>query len=59
MAQFGFINHSFQCDPCQLILSLEKRLIEVNETLKKFRESFLEKTADLDALQRKTDDQVR
>lgn len=43
----------------QLILSLEKRLMEVNGTLQKVRDGFLEKSADLEALQRKADDQVR
>lgn len=43
----------------QLILSLEKRLTELSETLKKVRDGFLEKSADLEALQRKADDQVR
>lgn len=43
----------------QLILSLEKRLLELNETLQKVRDGFMEKSADLEALQRTADDQVR
>lgn len=43
----------------QLILSLEKRLMELNETLQKVRDGFMEKSADLEALQRTADDQVR
>uniref|UniRef100_A0A3B4G6X8 Kinesin-like protein n=1 Tax=Pundamilia nyererei TaxID=303518 RepID=A0A3B4G6X8_9CICH len=35
-----------------LILSLEKRLMELNETLQKVRDGFMEKSADLEALQR-------
>lgn len=42
----------------QLILSLEKRLVELSETLKKVRDGFLEKSADLAALQRQSDGQV-
>ncbi len=43
----------------QLIVSLEKRLIQLSDTLQKVRDSFMEKSADLEALQRKADDQVR
>lgn len=43
----------------QLILSLEKRLMELNETLQKVRDGFMEKSDDLEALQRTADDQVR
>lgn len=43
----------------QLILSLEKRLMELSETLQKVRDGFLEKSADLEALQKKFDDQVK
>ncbi|GAA6219427.1 kinesin-like protein KIF20A isoform X2 [Lates japonicus] len=46
-------------DKQQLILSLEKRLVELSETLKKVRDGFLEKSADLAALQRKSDDQTK
>uniref|UniRef100_A0A3B4TNE1 Kinesin-like protein n=1 Tax=Seriola dumerili TaxID=41447 RepID=A0A3B4TNE1_SERDU len=46
-------------DKQQLILSLEKRLMELSETLQKVRDGFLEKSADLDALHRKSDDQMR
>ncbi|XP_045920746.1 kinesin-like protein KIF20A isoform X2 [Micropterus dolomieu] len=46
-------------DKQQLILSLEKRLMEVNGTLQKVRDGFLEKSADLEALQRKADDQMK
>lgn len=43
----------------QLILSLEKRLMELSETLENVRDGFLEKSADLEALQKKSDDQVK
>ena len=43
----------------QLILSLEERLMELTVTLQDVRDSFLEKSADLDVLQKKADDQVR
>ncbi|XP_063339311.1 kinesin-like protein KIF20A [Pelmatolapia mariae] len=46
-------------DKQQLILSLEKRLMELNETLQKVRDGFLEKSADLEALQRTADDQKK
>ncbi|XP_070784565.1 kinesin-like protein KIF20A [Enoplosus armatus] len=46
-------------DKQQLILSLEKRLMELSETLQKIRDGFLEKSADLEALQRKADDQKK
>ncbi|XP_071341857.1 kinesin-like protein KIF20A isoform X2 [Trachinotus anak] len=46
-------------DKQQLILSLEKRLMELSETLEKVRDGFLEKSADLEALQRKYEDQTK
>ncbi|KAF3703365.1 Kinesin-like protein KIF20A Kinesin-like protein 174 [Channa argus] len=46
-------------DKQQLILSLEKRLMELSETLQKVRDGFLEKCAELEALQRKFDDQMK
>ncbi|XP_005744921.1 kinesin-like protein KIF20A isoform X1 [Pundamilia nyererei] len=46
-------------DKQQLILSLEKRLMELNETLQKVRDGFMEKSADLEALQRTADDQKK
>ncbi|XP_068565617.1 kinesin-like protein KIF20A [Cebidichthys violaceus] len=46
-------------DKQQLILSLEKRLMELSETLQKIRDGFLEKSADLEVLQRKWDDQTQ
>ncbi|XP_044033321.1 kinesin-like protein KIF20A isoform X2 [Siniperca chuatsi] len=46
-------------DKQQLILSLEKRLMDLSETLQKVRDGFLEKSADLEALQRKADDQTK
>ncbi|XP_042255773.1 kinesin-like protein KIF20A [Thunnus maccoyii] len=46
-------------DKQQLILSLEKRLMDLSETLQKVRDGFLEKSADVEALQRKTDDQKK
>ncbi|XP_070709343.1 kinesin-like protein KIF20A [Pempheris klunzingeri] len=46
-------------DKQQLILSLEKRLMELSGTLQKIRDGFLEKSADLEALQRKADDQTK
>ncbi|KAG7525612.1 kinesin KIF20A [Solea senegalensis] len=45
-------------DKQQLILSLERRLMELSETLKKVRDGFLEKSADLEALQRKSDGEI-
>lgn len=42
----------------QLILSLEKRLMEVSETLEKVGKGFVEKSAEVEALQIKSDDQV-
>ncbi|XP_074477981.1 kinesin-like protein KIF20A isoform X1 [Sebastes fasciatus] len=46
-------------DKQQLILSLEKRLKELSETLLKVRDGFLEKSAELEVLQRKADDQTK
>ncbi|KAA8579313.1 hypothetical protein FQN60_007103 [Etheostoma spectabile] len=46
-------------DKQQLILSLETRLMEVSETLEKIRDGFLEKSADLELLQRRGDDQTK
>ncbi|XP_069007202.1 kinesin-like protein KIF20A [Embiotoca jacksoni] len=46
-------------DKQQLILSLEKRLMELSETLQKVRNSFLEKVSDLEALQTKAEDQKK
>ncbi|AWP20905.1 putative kinesin-like protein KIF20A isoform 5 [Scophthalmus maximus] len=46
-------------DKQQLILSLEKRLMDLSETLQKIRDGFLEKSADLEALQMKSDDQKK
>ncbi|CAK6951990.1 kinesin-like protein KIF20A [Scomber scombrus] len=46
-------------DKQQLIVSLEKRLMDLSETLQNIRDGFLEKSADLEALQRKTDDQTK
>ncbi|XP_078137018.1 kinesin-like protein KIF20A [Sander vitreus] len=46
-------------DKQQLILSLEKRLMEISETLQKIRDGFLEKSADLEVLQRRCDDQTK
>uniref|UniRef100_H2LL22 Kinesin-like protein n=1 Tax=Oryzias latipes TaxID=8090 RepID=H2LL22_ORYLA len=43
----------------QLILSLEKRLMELNKTLKNVTEKFLEKSTDLEAQHRKSDDQAK
>lgn len=43
----------------QLIVSLEKRLIELTETLEKIRDGFLDKSADVELLQKRVDDQVR
>lgn len=44
--------------PGQLIVSLERRLIELGETLEKVRDDFLDKSADLEVLQKKANDQV-
>ncbi|KAM6971611.1 kinesin-like protein KIF20A [Tautogolabrus adspersus] len=46
-------------DKQQLILSLERRLMELSDTLQKVRDGFLEKSADLEVLQRKADDQSK
>uniref|UniRef100_A0A3Q2DTR6 Kinesin-like protein n=1 Tax=Cyprinodon variegatus TaxID=28743 RepID=A0A3Q2DTR6_CYPVA len=46
-------------DKQELILSLEKRLIDLSQTLEDIRVGFLEKSADLEALQKKADEQVR
>ncbi|KAK9528015.1 hypothetical protein VZT92_014519 [Zoarces viviparus] len=46
-------------DKEQLIVSLEKRLMELSETLQKVRDGFLEKSADLEVLQTKWDDQTK
>ncbi|KAM7370122.1 hypothetical protein PAMP_011402 [Pampus punctatissimus] len=46
-------------DKQQLILSLEKRLVDLSKTLQQVRDGFLEKSAQLEALQRKTDDQTK
>ncbi|XP_037311862.2 kinesin-like protein KIF20A [Pungitius pungitius] len=46
------------CEDKQLlILSLEKRLIDLSQTLEKVRDAFLEKSAALEVLQKKCDDQ--
>ncbi|XP_030612665.1 kinesin-like protein KIF20A isoform X2 [Archocentrus centrarchus] len=47
------------CEDKQVILSLEKRLMELNETLEKIRDGFLEKLADLEALQKTSADLQR
>ncbi|XP_024861473.1 kinesin-like protein KIF20A isoform X2 [Kryptolebias marmoratus] len=44
-------------DKQQLVLSLEKRLAEVNETLRDVRDAFLEKSAQLEDLQKELNDQ--
>ncbi|XP_034998874.2 kinesin-like protein KIF20A isoform X1 [Hippoglossus stenolepis] len=46
-------------DKQELILSLEKRLMALSQTLQKVRDGFLEKSADLEVLQRKYDDQKK
>ncbi|KAM9839667.1 kinesin-like protein KIF20A [Aulostomus maculatus] len=46
-------------DKQELIVSLERRLMELSETLKKVRGGFLEKAAELDVVQRKADDQTK
>ncbi|XP_051796406.1 kinesin-like protein KIF20A [Acanthochromis polyacanthus] len=46
-------------DKQELILSLEKRLMELSGTLQKVRDSFLEKSAELEVLQKKSDDQAK
>ncbi|XP_019942794.1 kinesin-like protein KIF20A isoform X2 [Paralichthys olivaceus] len=46
-------------DKQELILSLEKRLMELSQTLQKVRDGFLEKSADLETLQKKCDDQTK
>lgn len=43
----------------QLIICLEKRLKDINVTLEKTRDGYLEKSSELDDLQRKSKDQVR
>ncbi|KAM4606538.1 kinesin-like protein KIF20A [Polymixia lowei] len=43
----------------ELILSLEKRLVDLNETMQSVRDGFLERSADLEVLQRKTEDQTK
>ncbi|XP_015230453.1 PREDICTED: kinesin-like protein KIF20A [Cyprinodon variegatus] len=45
-------------DKQELILSLEKRLIDLSQTLEDIRVGFLEKSADLEALQKKADEQT-
>lgn len=42
----------------QLNVSLERRLIELTETLEKVRRDFLDKSAEVELLQKKVDDQV-
>lgn len=42
----------------QLIVTLERRLIELSETLEKVRDGFLDKSAEVELLQ-KASDQVR
>ncbi|KAM9713186.1 kinesin-like protein KIF20A isoform 3-T3 [Menidia menidia] len=46
-------------DKQQLILSLEKRLMELSKTLQGVRDSYLEKSADLESLQTKVDHQSK
>ncbi|XP_060950304.1 kinesin-like protein KIF20A [Limanda limanda] len=46
-------------DKQELILSLEKRLMELSQTLQKVRDGSLEKSADLEVLQRNYDDQTK
>ncbi|XP_054478956.1 kinesin-like protein KIF20A isoform X2 [Anoplopoma fimbria] len=46
-------------DKQQLILSLEKRLMALSETLQKVRDGFLEKSADVEVLERKCDNQTK
>ncbi|XP_020501028.1 kinesin-like protein KIF20A isoform X2 [Labrus bergylta] len=46
-------------DKQQLILSLERRLMELSDTLQKVRDGFLEKSTDLEVLLRKADDQSK
>ncbi|KAM9332599.1 kinesin-like protein KIF20A [Pholidichthys leucotaenia] len=46
-------------DKQQLILSLEKRLMEVDETLQKLRDGYQEKAVELEVLQKKADDQAK
>lgn len=40
-------------------MSLERRLIELRETLEMVRDGFLHKSADVELLQKKASDQVR
>ncbi|XP_040022868.2 kinesin-like protein KIF20A [Gasterosteus aculeatus] len=48
------------CEDKQLlILSLEKRLIDLSQTLEKVRDGFLEKSSALEVLQKKCDDQAQ
>ncbi|XP_029955416.1 kinesin-like protein KIF20A [Salarias fasciatus] len=46
-------------DKQQLILSLEKRVMGLSDTLQSVRDSFLEKSNHLEALQRKLDEQTK
>ncbi|KAM4718259.1 kinesin-like protein KIF20A [Anableps anableps] len=46
-------------DKQQLILSLEKRLLDLSQTLEHVRDSFLEKSVDLEALQKKVYEQSK
>ncbi|XP_068438337.1 kinesin-like protein KIF20A [Clinocottus analis] len=46
-------------DKQQLILSLEQRLMDVSETLHNVRDGFLEKSADVEVLQKKCDNQSK
>lgn len=43
----------------QLIVSLERRLTELRETLEKVRDGFLDKSAEVELLQEKANDRVR
>lgn len=43
----------------QLIVSLERRLMELKETLEKVRDAFLHKSSEVELLQKKVDEQVR
>ncbi|XP_047424378.1 kinesin-like protein KIF20A [Mugil cephalus] len=46
-------------DKQQLILSLEKRLVELGKTLQQVRDDFLDKSAELEALHKKANDQTK
>ncbi|XP_061661797.1 kinesin-like protein KIF20A isoform X2 [Syngnathoides biaculeatus] len=46
-------------DKQQLILSMERRLIELSETLQTVRDGFVEKSAELEVLQVKSQDQMK